>query len=249
MSLLLLLPTMPAAGPAGQKWSRWDVGCCCGVVELCGCNIVDNYEDDFASGTVDAGWSDDDPTVVEIIDEELVLHQADETVPMSLSRCIVLPDMTDKMVSVAFVYLAEASAITNLRIQAMIELMHQTTSTTCTTHATGHINVTSSGFFYSTGGLQSPMGTTSGAFSSSDPPFGVLFRLDLLREEASPGVWQYRGNWYADGILLSSITRPVYQDDEIAKLFLRWGTGEDPGAVFPTGPMVIDDVLFGVYDV
>jgi len=237
---------MPASGPLSGGWSMWDIGCCCGD-NLCGCDLVDNHEEDFSTGSIDENWTVTDIGNIEIVDQELVLHQPDQLIINQMSRCIVLPDLTNKKVSCSFTYLADFELSAALLMYAEIELAHEVTGGICQRHANAALSVRNSFLGTAGGSLQSPYGSSVGGAIQNTPPQNITFRFDITREETSPEVWRYYGRWYANGVLKLTLDRPVTAfTDDVATLYMRWQTGEDLSL---TGPMVIDNVLFGVYDV
>lgn len=148
MSLLLLFPTMPAAGPLGGGWSMWDVGCCCTELNVCGCLVTDNYVSDFSTA-LDAKWIltstfEEFPRIVSgqlWASDWTPFNFRDIEQTSAMYRCLVLPDMVDKQVYGQW-DVVDMPHITGVRqvITVVIETGTSGVTTCSASHAAGIIN-------------------------------------------------------------------------------------------------------------
>lgn len=242
MSIPLLLANMPAAGPLGGGWSRWDIGCCCDVVELCGCTIVDNYEDTFSDGVLDAGWDTGDLSA-QFLEQNNRMELSDVSLVdgrlSGVPRCLILPDMSAKKLTLEFsITNVESFLVSGLSdtVTLMVDTWSENTVNTCRPYNIGmgiHALCIFSG---STNVYSKP---------TTDVLAGDVSNTDVFRVDMEPDAGGKICKWYVNDVLIRSQVIPLLAgatgEPDLATLRIQWGA-------YGVSAIHLDNMTFGVYD-
>lgn len=236
MSLLLLFPTMPAAGPVDGGWSKWDIGCCCdGVVTaLCGCEEVDNYEDDFSDGVLDAGWNIGDFSTQFVEQNNRIELTGGTGLLFAVSRCLVLPSMSAKKLTLEFRVSNAESLFNGDFVTLDVATFSENTVNACRPYNAGM------GFHF-----LNIFGDTA-AFSkpTTDRLNVTSLNSDVFRVDMEPDAGGKICKWYVNNVLIRSQVMPIFagasSEPDLATLKIQWGASSS---------IHLDDMTLGAYDV
>lgn len=219
-----------------MAWSTWDIGCCC-TPEVCGCVTIANYEDDFASGTLDGGWTADATAVADgdiaITGGKLRIKDNPASFP-GLTRCCILPELTGKKIVLEFTAV-KVDFLSELQINVVV-WGDPGTGSCVLLHQAGFEIIEN--FVWSVRTLHGEPLETDLSTSGVD---GVVFKIEMTLSGGN-----FTTTWFLDGTSVHSEVNAANTSDEpaIIELTLDWSTRDDLGRYTD-----LDDMTFGVYDV